>query len=314
MKTSTKITAGLLMALFASGCGAVKGGFNSDPLANNKRYREMHRAGVPEGYPKPVEKTDEVEVPAAPVVRGELPAKTEAPAAPVAPVTSESVAVQVAIPPVALPETYILNFVQGASMTYRLTIQDSKGAAQAVGLPSNLKLARVSGDVYDLTWNPSGLVSKEEGAKFAPFKIKVGSNRVHSLGLVVLASGDVPLVDKISFNTTSVKEGESLKLKLSVRDASPEASKLEGFLEHEPDLAPHVAKIITNAQMKQTGRSSDGAYLFEAIIDSKGIEFPANKTEVQVDFTIGVVRGDVASAGIPQTIKVIKNKRNSGAQ
>lgn len=319
---ATQILSGLFISstLLLSACGAVKSGFHSDPLAGNTRYQEMRKEGVPQTQPVAGEgntATPGVQTPVnsetvPPVDNSGATTPVDSQPAPSVKVPSvESAPVPVAaiethkltIGEIPLPETQVINFVEGIALKYKITITKSNGQATAKGLPDGVKLTPVKDDRYEMTWTAPVGITKDQGAFSMPIVINVGENRQHVLAIAVSPSNAVPFVRKVTLNAAEVKVGEAVGFNAIISAKGTDASALRIALDGEQTASPAVLAIIQAADLKAAVQQSETTYLVHGTFQTKTL--PADtKTPLKLSFIVTAIAGDKESAQISQTIIV----------
>ena len=281
---ATKVLAGLLLtsALILSACGAVKSGFKSDPLSGNDRYQEMRKNGVPQTQVVP----GEGKTPVAPAVSGEIQGAGSAPVAetPVAttgnapkvpsveaPAPAEAKTFKLKIAELALPETRVLNFVEGIAVRYELTIENSKGTATVDGLQDGLKLTPLSGDVYELAWTaPVNYVKSKDGLNSYPIRINTAANRQYSLAIAVSLTKDAPMIRKIDLNSAQITLGEAdgFDVLVSAKNVQ-DAKTLKMVIENEDSASQGEQNVVEAAVFTDAVAQGENLYLLHAVLDMK---------------------------------------------
>ena len=319
---ATEVLAGLLVtsALILSACGAVKSGFKSDPLSGNDRYQEMRKDGVPQTQVVP----GEGKTPVVPSVSGEIQGAgsgpvTETPVAttgnaPKVPSVeapepgtkpAEAKTFKLKIAELALPETRVLNFVEGIAVRYELTIENSKGTATVDGLQDGLKLTPLNGDVYELAWKaPVNYVKSNDGLNSYPIRIKTAANRQYSLAIAVSLTKDAPMIRKIDLNSAQITLGEAdgFDVLVSAKNVQ-DAKTLKMVIENEDSASQGEQNVVDAAVFTDAVAQGKNLYLLHAVLDTKKLA-AADMKAPKFGFYVSAAIGENSSAQISQVIVV----------
>ena len=311
---ATKVLAGLLVtsALILSACGAVKSGFKSDPLSGNDRYQEMRKDGVPQTQAVPGEGQTAAPTTAAPVTTDEQPPVTTTGAAPKvpsvvlpdAPATTKIVQLKLKIAEIALPETQVVNFVEGVPVRFEITIENSKGSAQVEGLQDGLKLTPLTGDQYELVWTaPVGWVNSK-GLNSYPIAIKTAENRQYSLAIAVSLTNDVPMVRKVDLNSAQIALGEAVGFDVYVSvKKNVDGTALILGIDNEDSASQGEQNVVDAAVMTKAVLQADGTYLLHGVLDTKKLA-AADMKAPKLSFYVSATIDKKSSAQISQEVLV----------
>jgi hypothetical protein len=298
-----------------TGCGAVKSGFNTDPLAGNDRYKAMQKEGVPQpgdqvGLPNPVPVRDHLgrpvpgELPPAqePGVPGQLPASI--PGGDVTQMPTAGVAInKITLVNLPVPETQVLNFVEGQAAVYRITVVESKGAAKIAGLPKGATFTKISEDVYDLKWIPAKGLTGSTQFSLKTVKISVGEKRLHNVIVSVVSEEGTPLVEKISLNSSSINAGDAVGFQVVFKDGGPQDQKPSIVLiEDSGQENEDVRKMYEAAKVTNVVATENGRMRADVVLETKGVKLGEKVTELR--FAVAAERGEAQSVAIPQVIKL----------
>ena len=311
------------IAVVATGCGAVKSGFNTDPLAGNARYKQMQQEGKPQvgdqaGLPNPVPVVDQYGVPyngsgsgsgsnqipvgpAASEPAAEVPASI--PQGEDAPVPTAAASInKITLQAVPLPETQVLNFVEGQPSIVHITVQDSKGKATQSGLPTGATFKKISEDVYEIKWIPAAGLTGKEGELLKTLKINVGTKRQHNVLLSVVSTLGLPTIEKVSLAAASISPGDAVALQVIFKDGEASSEKAAVYIEGEEKSSAEVRKLFETAKISEVVASENGRLRADIVLETKGIKFAANEKTLR--FVVAAGRGKNVSVAIPQVIKL----------
>jgi hypothetical protein len=302
------------IAVVATGCGAVKSGFNTDPLAGNDRYKQMQKEGVPQpgdqvGLPNPVPVRDHLGNPVPGAVppaqdqapQGQVPASI--PTAEVGQVPTAVAVSKITLQAVPLPETQVLNFVEGQAAVYQITVLESKGEAKASNLPKGATFKKLSEDVYEVKWIPAKGLTGEIGFDLQTLKISVGSKRLHNVVVNVIAEEGTPLVEKITLNSGSINAGDSVGFQVVFKDGGPQDQQPNiTLIEDSGRESEEVKKMYASAKVSKMTPIENGRVRADVVLETKGVKLAEKATDLR--FAVAASRGEAQSVAIPQVIKL----------
>lgn len=323
----TRLLAAAVVALATGACGITKSGFSTDPLAGQNQYKEMHAKGVPQlGAPNQVEsievKPEGYDQALAAYNKGvaQLTAQKSAmvvndAAGETSPAAEGAVneklvsvpVVEITIPEVPLPETQVLTFVENEAVVYRFKIEGAKAKASMKNLIKGMVFGPSddqSKEVYDLKWSPKAGDAGEAGAKLSSMKLDAGASE-HLLIVSVVKDGNRPVIEKVSLLANAMNPGEQMAVKVLFSDSSNTAAEsFSASVKPENKSSPAVKQAVELTRVNAITKQSDGVYLAELLVDTKGVKFGAKDSHLR--FFVSVGQGERVSAAIPMSIKLNK--------